>query len=54
MQIVRITRKSGHRADIGGRLKCARRGLMHRSKWTALFDDFIGRSRESHRYVDAI
>ena len=26
---------------------------MHRSKRAALFDDFIGRSRESHRYVDA-
>src|SRR5262245_21453996 len=31
----------------------ARRVLTHRSKRAALFDDFIGRSRESHRYVNA-
>jgi hypothetical protein len=36
-----------------GPYRSARRGLMHRSKWVALVDDFIGRNRESHRYVDA-
>src|SRR5262249_41265436 len=34
-------------------VKSARRELSHRSKREALFDDFIGRSRESHRHVDA-
>src|SRR5262249_18546540 len=33
--------------------RCARRGLLHRSKRAVLFDDFIRRSRESHRHVDA-
>src|SRR5262245_3697815 len=47
----RIAPESGRRS---APLRCqCQRGLMHRSKRVALFNDFIGRSRESHRYLDA-
>ena len=57
MQIVRITPESGHRADIGGRLKCASTGLMQRSNRRArvatnLLDHLVGAAEQRERNVE--